>query len=240
MKLYIVLTRLLITKRVVVFSLLLLVLSLLFFIATSNIGKAADYQTFFSDTLENAYFQNSFVFLKWMTLINALFLCSHAFAFNSFDGLFIGHQSKYTYITTKLFTIIVMNLIIVVSIWLSYVIVSQMTLYYELTMNDFRLGGLLLILGNYYIVLTLFFYVVFKHVVGIFIPLVGFIISFILTDSGVIVHDISGFLSINHLLFPDIIFTITSKIQFLHSFLTISLLTILYIVVILEKLDLAK
>lgn len=235
MKLFRILTKFLVTKRVIIFSLILLLLSFTFFIITSSVTSDTDYQIFFSHSLEQNYFQSGFVFLKWMTLINVLFLCTHAYALNAFDGLFISQQNRVFFVSIKLGTLIFVNTLLIVSLWLLYAIVSQLTCYYDLSSNDYTLGIYIIILGNYYIILCVFFYRVFKHIVGLFIPLIGFILSFILTDTGIVTYEIGGFLAINHLLFPDVLYTNFGKIQFLHSFLIIIILTTTYIMVIIEK-----
>ena len=235
MKTLIILNKLLFTRRLIIFSLILIALSIAFFVTTSRMLTPLDYQLFYANSLKRDYFQNAFVFLKWMTLINVMFLSTHSFIFNRFDALFLSFKSKREYVLIKICSIGLMNIVIILCLWLSFAIVSQLTNYYVLSNNDYLVLYHLIVFGNYYLTMTLFCFVIFNHVGGIFIPFIGFLLSFILTDPGIVIYDVKGFLSINHMVFPEIIYTNDGNIQFLYGFIYISILTIIYIVVNCEK-----
>lgn len=231
MKLFKIHMTFLYTKRLKWATVIVLLLSLVFFIAIAGFNVPHYEQDYFNQAYKLKYMTHFITYLKWISLLSTIFIVIHSNAYNHYDAFFINMQSDRAYIAGKGLVMLIMMMALTYSVWCIGMGVAVTTSYYDWHVGNLKLLLQSMIFVIYYGSLSIYLISLINHISAVMGPFMGYIMTFLLTDPTGNIEEMSNFLRVLHLLFPDILFNQAGSSLFLWGKWTILALTIMIIMV---------
>lgn len=175
-------------------------------LSISGITSGIHEITFRQEYYREAYLFDGITFLKLIILITVLFDTIYVVVLNKYDVILSNLYSNKVVVITKLFTLLLYNLLIAMILITVYINI-WILLPYDLTFQN--VISLIVSMSLYTFQSTMVFvafYYYFKHMLTIIIPYIVAVISVFSVDYGTSLHDFSFVSWIIQLVYPDVVY----------------------------------
>lgn len=183
------------------------------------------------------YYQSEYMFeavniLKILVIMFCLLVTINAFVIHKYDYFLIVRIDRKKVMISKILVLMGMVLLFVFMNYLMLLVIPlYLTPYFSLSHSNVLLFAKLCLLGVLYLSIFMVVYLLFKHLLPLFIILTGYMISFLGNELSPLKEDSNGYQRVISLIFPDIIEYQSIGYDFLYGSVIILALTLIYMLV---------